>query len=72
MLLNCLNWFVIHVAGPSEEDKILQGTNGRQSIILLDGFLSRFKVQNVCMCVRACACVRMCVCVCVLLVDQAS
>ena len=71
MLLNCLNWFVIHVAGPSEGDKILQGTNGRQSIILLDGFLSRLRFKMcacVCVHVRACACV----CVCVLLVDQAS
>ena len=26
MLLNPINWFVIHVAGPFEGDKILQGT----------------------------------------------
>ena len=32
MLLNPLNWFVIHVAGPFEGDKILQGTNVRQYV----------------------------------------
>ena len=32
MLLTPLNWFVIHVAGPFEGDKILQGTNVRQYV----------------------------------------